>query len=229
MKPDPETLMAYADGELDDIAAARVARAVAADPALAAEVDAHRALRARLAGGFAPVAAEPVPDRFAALLARPAPVVSLDDRRIRKRGWWPMTGAIAASLVVGLMTGQALRTGGGIDGQAPPVASGPLATALTRQLASDQSGAAVRMIASFRTSDGAYCRVFAAPATSGVACRTGDGWTLRRTAAGAGAQATDYRQAGSGDAAMLAAAQDMMVGDPLDAAGEAAAREAGWR
>ena len=41
-------------------------------------------------------------------------------------------------------------------------------------------------------------------------------------------QSTEFRQAGSeGD--LLAAAQDMAVGGALDAAGEAAARDNGWR
>jgi len=230
MTPDPETLMAYADGELDDIAAARVARAIAADPALARQVEAHRALRTRLADGFAPVAAEAVPDRFAALLVRSTNVVSMEERRRARRSWWPITGAIAASLVVGVMTGQMLGRGAAvIDGQAVPVAGGALARALDTQLASAQDGAAVRMIASFRDTGGDYCRVFAAPAASGIACRQDDGWVVRRTAGGAAAQSGAYRQAGSGDAEMLAAAQDMMAGEPLDAAGEVAARSAGWR
>ncbi len=78
------------------------------------------------------------------------------------------------------------------------------------------------MIASFKDANGAYCRVFAAPATGGIACRGDDGWTLRRAAGEASASTGAYRQARAGDAEMLAAAQDMMAGDPLDAAGEAA-------
>ncbi|WP_394653576.1 hypothetical protein [uncultured Sphingomonas sp.] len=80
----------------------------------------------------------------------------------------------------------------------------------------------MRMIASFKDANGAYCRVFAAPATGGIACRGDDGWTLRRAAGEASASTGAYRQARAGDAEMLAAAQDMMAGDPLDAAGEAA-------
>ena len=59
MNIDAQTLMAYADGELDPLAAKRVERAIAADPALAVEVEQHRALRARLIADYAPIAAEP--------------------------------------------------------------------------------------------------------------------------------------------------------------------------
>ena len=81
MSVDAETLMAYADGELDPLAARRVERAIAADPSLAAEVERHRALRARVAGGFAAVATEPVPDHLAAMLR--SNVVDLPRREAR--------------------------------------------------------------------------------------------------------------------------------------------------
>ena len=68
MTPDDEMLMAYADGELDPLAAKRVEREIAANPELAATIEAHRALRRRLGAAFAPVLDAPVPDRLAALL-----------------------------------------------------------------------------------------------------------------------------------------------------------------
>jgi hypothetical protein len=43
------------------------------------------------------------------------------------------------------------------------------------------------------------------------------------------APSTAYAQAGSADPDLMAAAQDMMAGAPLDAAGEADARVHGWR
>jgi len=48
MTIEPEMLMAYADGELDPLNAKRVERAIASDPALAREVERHRALRRRI-------------------------------------------------------------------------------------------------------------------------------------------------------------------------------------
>lgn len=61
-------LMAYIDGELAPDDAARVEAAMASDPALAAQVERGRRLRAQLRSAFDPVLDEPVPARFAALL-----------------------------------------------------------------------------------------------------------------------------------------------------------------
>lgn len=231
MTIDRETLMAYADGELDPLAAKRVERAVAADPALAAEVEAHRKLRAQLSGVFAPITDEPVPDRLSAMLAKRDNVVAFTPKPKPARKFdmrW--AGAIAATLVVGVITGQMIRPASPIaTGPAGLVASGELERALDSQLASNQQGAPIRMLASFRDTGGALCRTFSGRATSGIACRDGEGWGLRQTYSAAPGATTDYRQAGSGDAALMAAAQDMMAGAPLDAAQEQAARDKGWR
>ncbi|MGN6375748.1 MAG: hypothetical protein ACTHMG_09350, partial [Sphingomonas sp.] len=90
---------------------------------------------------------------------------------------------------------------------------------------------AVRIAVSFRDRKGAYCRVFSTAATDGIACRDAGGWALRRTQQGAGPDQNRgaYIQAGSTDPELMAAAQDMMAGQPLDAVGERAARAKGWR
>src|SRR5207253_696626 len=58
-----ETLMAYADGELDPAARAALEAAMAADPGLAQRVARHQALRARLRAALDPVLDEPLPQR----------------------------------------------------------------------------------------------------------------------------------------------------------------------
>ena len=58
MSFDPATVAAFVDGELDDLTARRIAREAESDPALAAEIARHRALKARLTAHFAPVAAK---------------------------------------------------------------------------------------------------------------------------------------------------------------------------
>ena len=89
-----EQIAAYADGELEGEALAQIEAAIAADPALAAKVEAHRALRSQLSAHFAPVLDEAVPDHLAALLqpkqAAPAEaeVVSFAAER-QKRGLAP--------------------------------------------------------------------------------------------------------------------------------------------
>jgi hypothetical protein len=227
MTIEPDTLMAYADGELDPLMAKRVERAIAADPALADEVARHRALRDRLSAGFAPIAAAPVPERLSALLQTtvtplPAPAPA------RPRPRWQAASALAACLLVGVFVGHQWQSAGPVTAHEGRLyASGDLSHALDTQLAS--ADGAVRVPVSFRDRSGAYCRVFTSSAADGIACRDGSGWALRETRAGAAGEATEYRQAGSGDAALMTAAQAMMAGDPLDAAAEARAKAAGWR
>ena len=69
MNYDDETLMAYADGELDEAQRAEIAAAIEQDPELARRVEQHRALRAEVAGAFAAVLEQPVA-RTAASAAR---------------------------------------------------------------------------------------------------------------------------------------------------------------
>src|SRR5262245_21219445 len=64
MKFSPETLMAYADGELDAETRRAIEAEMAVDPQVAQEVERHRAMRAEVGGAFAGVLDEPVPDRL---------------------------------------------------------------------------------------------------------------------------------------------------------------------
>ena len=232
MSYDRETIAAYVDGELDLVSAKRLEKAMDYDAVLANAVEAERVLRARLSAHFDPVVAEAVPDRMVALLS--GNVSHLEERRAARTAQrnWPTAvqwGAMAASLVVGLMIGgTALNRDTGyvrdVGGQV--IASGTLAEALDTQLASTQARTAtVRIGTSFANADGLYCRTFESAALDGVACNSGGDWQLRRTMSGGGA--SDYRQASAGELAEAAAA--MMVREPLDAAGEKAAAARGWK
>jgi hypothetical protein len=232
MTIDPETLMAYADGELDPVAAKRVEKAIGADPALAAQVERHRKLTASLRAAFEPVAAAPVPSSIEAMLSESAKVVPLAPKPVRReRSFW--MGAVAASLVAGLLAGPLVfpRDPGGIamrDGTT--IASGEVAKALATQLASAQApDAPVRVGVTFRDGAQRWCRTFESGTTGGIACAQGNDWRIERLYGGMSRQERDYRQAGSATAAMMADAQAMMAGDALDAATERAARDAGWR
>ena len=94
-----ELLMAYVDGELDEAPAARVAMAVAADPALSARVAREQALRRRLQAALQPDLDAAVPARLLAALqadtsvaapaaaeppAPPSPMISLDAARAER-------------------------------------------------------------------------------------------------------------------------------------------------
>jgi hypothetical protein len=224
-----DMIAAYADGELEGEALRLVEAALAADPALRAEVDAHRALKARLCAHFAPIAETPVPERliravkggaevvdFAAVArkpARPAPM---------RFAWFGP--ALAASLVVALV-GYGVSQRSGND-----YAVGDLAAALDHQLVATQpTGAPVRILLSFRGGKGQFCRGFSSALQAGVACRDGRGWKLVKRVGGGSAETSEYRQAGSTDAEVLSAIQDIAQGPALDAQGERNAMGAGWR
>jgi hypothetical protein len=100
---------------------------------------------------------------------------------------------------------------------------------LAKTLDGSVSGAAgdTRVLISFKDQGGRFCRGFETGALAGIACRDGSRWRLDRTEAAGPDQSTQYRQAGS--AHIMAAAQDMAAGTPLDAAQERAAIQNGWR
>lgn len=235
---DDEILITFADGELEPEHRRAVELALASDPGLRERLEAQRRLRARIAAHYAPVAEEAVPERFAALLsgggAAAGEVVSLAEaRRKRARPLWQNLTALAATLVLGLFAGSLVpRSGSGPvaveDGAL--IARGGLAQALETQLASEQErNAETRIGVTFAAADGRICRTFDAQALSGLACRGGADWRIVTASGAAGENAGQFRQASSGDRLVLEAAQDMMAGEPFDAAAERRAREAGWR
>jgi anti-sigma factor RsiW len=271
MKVTDDDLTAFADGELAGAEAARVAAAIAADPALAVRIEAERRLRTTLRAHLDPIAAEPVPESLSLLIAAvaadeserdmtdapetappptPARVLDFAAARARREAQakakaasrpapgnpprrWGAGAAIAASLVLGLVLGtQFARPGAVTERDGALVASGALAQGLDMQLASaGGDGGGLRILASFQRDGGGYCRVFDGGAMAGIACKDQGAWRLERTVAGerAGAgTATAYRQAGSAQGDLLAAAQAMTAGDPLDATQERAARVRGW-
>lgn len=230
MSFDPETVAAFVDGELDDLTARRIEREAAGDPALAAEIARHHALKRQLTAHYAPIADEAVPDRLRALLVGDAKVdSSLADRREMKRGRFAAMqwGAIAASLTLGLTLGLRpwMPAADVTTENGTLVAAGPLAKALDGQLASNQPGdARIRIGLSFRDKQGRYCRSFESAAVDGISCRDEGRWALERTLRGQ--PSSEYRQASSG--ALASAVADMVDGEPLDAAAERTARDGGW-
>lgn len=231
-----EELAAFADGQLDPARSAEVAAAVEADPALARQVEAHRALKGLLSAHYDPIVAQPVPDRFATLLGgartdEPAAAEVIDlaaarasrtSRRIPRWGW-VVGPALAASLALLLINTPTPGTGGNY-------ADAQLASALDTRLTADPAKPGEpQVLLSFARKDGQLCRAYAAPAGSGIACRDSEGWRIERKGPGIDPAASDYRQAGSALEELMAAAQDMASAGALDPAQEAAARQRGWR
>lgn len=245
-----ETLMAYADGELDVAARASVEAAMQEDPEISKRIARHRALRDTLRGAFSAVLDEPVPDRLTAAARgrTTAPSSAVADlslareaaRRKRSaapRRWQP--AAMAASLLLGLGLGflawhgpRALiqpGSGGGL------VAGAALAAALSTQLSDDRAADRVALAGlSFRNKTGTYCRTFSLTgnaATSGLACREGTDWRIKALAQSprAATNSDNFRTAASEDSPLIRAAVEGSInGEPLDHAGEIAARQAGW-
>lgn len=229
-----ELLAAYADGELNGRAAADVEAVLASDPQLQAQLDAHRRLKERLGSHFAPLMDEPVPDQLRTLLTGgdpPSNVVAFPSsqsprpRDTRFPRWTRFAGpALAASLVLAFV-------GIGLQQQTPQdYAQGEIAAALEGQLVADQAAQApVRILLSFRDRKGDYCRGFATAAQSGIACQDGRGWRLETLVGGTRQAASEYRQAGSPEAAIMGMIQEKADGPALDEDEERAARQRGWR
>ncbi len=235
-----ELLFAYVDGELDAAAAAQLESAMAQDTSLAARVAQQRHLRRLLQGSFDPVMQEPVPDRLLQAMT-PAPAVDILAARARKsaggaRRWaWPEWGALAATLVLGLVAGHNFQDPAGeqpvVVQEGGLVASGSLDRALSTQPGGtvDASGAQIGL--SIQTTSGEYCRSFNLGMFSGLACRRGQDWvidTLAATAASPGQG--EFRQATSFlPEAVRITIEQRMSGEPLTEAEEAEQLEARWR
>jgi hypothetical protein len=247
-----ETLMAYADGELDAAARAAVEAAMRENPQIDERVAAHLALRRKVQAAYSAELSEGIPERLltavrGAASTRVSNVVNLQDARedaraasARKlpRSRWQIPGSIAASLIAGVGLGffmwgptqsPLMRSAGGAL-----VARGQLARALSNQLATEQSQMSpVQIGVSFLAKSGDYCRTFAlsgAVSPSGLACLRGGDWQVQALTQEPGtAGDPGYRTAGSGmSATMLKSVEDQIAGEPLDQAGEKAARERGW-
>jgi hypothetical protein len=241
MNINDETLMAYADGELDAATRSEVERAMQHDPALAERVRQHRGLRANVFAAFAPIAEEAVPPRLQAV-TQTGKVIEMDAVRSDRRAaanaprWsMPGWGAIAATLVLGVLAGSfGLKSvqgdpqvASGTDGALR--AQGQLAEALGAQLAGAGSGQ-VKLGISFVARDGNYCRSFMMGVAAGLACKDGTQWKIPVLAQAAPAADGAYRQAGSEmPPAVMEAIDQRINGKPLDAAAEKAARSAKWQ
>ena len=244
MKFSEETLMAYADNELDAKTRTAVEEAIATDPEVARRVAQHKALRGKVRLAFDNVVDEPTPQRLIDA-ARGVPAVRREGNVIPLRRKapppraWPQWASIAASLIVGVIIGQAMLRGSGSnlvtsrDGQL--LANSVLSHALSEQLASTQTDQSpVKVGVSFKSKAGTYCRTFTtheSTTLAGLACRDHDDWhvqVLAQTTATPDNNTT-YRQAASAiPKSVLQAIDDNIAGAPLDTAAESAARNKSW-
>ncbi len=226
MKFTDETLMAYADGELDAALRVAIEAEMARDPELARAVERHRKLAARLRSAYDGVLEEHVPARLVSLVEPRTPVAARPGS-LRPVVWYAMAASIVFAVLLGLLlardpAGPYETTGAGL------VARGRLAHGLDTQLASAPGGGVVRIGTSFRHRDGAYCRTFTYDQRdTGLACRRAGNWIVEALAS------TEFPDGEVRTAASMAevlrAVDAAIEGEPLDAAAEKAARDAGWR
>lgn len=248
-------LAAFINGRLDDEALIdAIEAAINADPVLAeraAMLASSDDLAPLLQSAFAPVLDAEVPERLIAAAApREAEVVDLAAARAARtqplpipandtaRGsWrWPQFGAMAASLVLGVMIGGPLLTGGSETPQGGNLvfASADLDAMLDTAPSGQQVDLAAlgqgEVVLTFRNADGQLCRQFMiegpAGATSDALACAGQGsqagWQIEafgRRAAPAG----EMKLAGGDAAPAVVAAVDAMIdSDPLVGADELA-------
>jgi hypothetical protein len=244
-----EVLMAYADGELGEPARSEVERAMRADPAVAARVARHKALRANVYQAFAGLVDDKAPPRADPSAPR-GNVVDLDAVRAARhqalpelpprprwswRQWGLLTGTLLAGVAAGVLGYRALLGGVTVVPLAAYggalVAQGALAQALSQRLASvPAQGSPVRLGVSFATRDGSYCRSFAVGSSAGLACRKGEQWMIPVLAESEPGTAGAYRQAGSEMPQVVLDAIDQRIdGAGLDGAAERAAVKKGWK
>ena len=254
MKFSEETLMAYADGELDVETRTAIEGEMAADADIARRVAQQLLLASRIGAAFDPVLREAVPDRLkdaaagsadatASVAAGAGTVIDLSKVRTAKparpaRWSWLQWSAIAASLVVGVLAGRIVLPDRppaqmAVDGDGF-VARGALERALSTQLASTQAGdAPIRIGISFLSKSGEYCRTFAlANGLAGLGCKAGPDWhleVLARSPAGTHSSGAYRMAAGEAPAAVMREVEERIAGGSLDAREEEAALRRAWR
>lgn len=225
-------LMAFIDGELDPLRAEEVARAIAANPALARRAARLGAVGDILVRAFAAETSSPPAPALTAALTRP--------RRASARQAWPAAAAMAAGLA-GVVFGMALPDAPGAasarvalaDGLTP----GPVLAAALDEAPSESARVAgvwrVTLRTSLRAEDGRLCRAFDATGqgstVAGAACLEPQGWRLVALAPGPKA-ADGFTLADGGEPPPVAAALDALGAQtPLSAEAEAALIAARWR
>jgi hypothetical protein len=254
-----ETLIAYADGELDEETRHAVEAAMRHDSSLARRVARLRAardegvyadqrnpsaLRARQGANVVQLAAV----RAQRLAAQQAV------RKAARRRWsWLEWSALALVMVLGLAAGKfglAKWQPDWFSGEvAPPptevasrngwlLAQGKLATALSQQLGgAAQAEGEVRVGLSFLSNEGTYCRSFTLVGMTqdlvGIACRASEEWripVLVQNPRPLPAAGGGYRRVGTEmPTALLEAIDQRIVGGMLDTRAELEALRRNWQ
>jgi hypothetical protein len=244
---DSETLMAYADDELDPVRRKEVEALLERDPEARAMVRKFRESTDLLKGGLDTVLEQPIPQRLIDAIGATAPssnpnIVELPIPPARaRRTFWPGFAA-AASLVVAVgLVGSILL----LDRAGPPgtdvAATQALQQALERlpsgTVLETDDGVRVTPVLTFRASDGRVCREFEretpAAHTIGVACRDeAERWVaeveVERDTTPDGNAEDAYLPAGGAEDPISELLDRLGAGTALSAEEESRLRETGW-
>ena len=243
MKFSGETVMAYADGELDAQSCRDLEAALPLDAALAHGVRNQRVLQSSLRASFAPVLHDAIPQQLSDTARRARPATH-PEGKAKVAPWravfaWQLPAvvalvALAGAVFLGRMLGsQPATTLTTHDGRM--LATGSLANALTQQAGGSeplQSGIVIGL--SYLAKAGTYCRTFTvkdSESLAGLACRESDGWHIQALAqTGPRSALAQYRMAGVlVPTLVLIAVENTIDGSPLDPKSESAARASDWR
>jgi len=196
MKIPDEILSAFLNGELEGPERQRIEMAIARDRRVAQRVAKQRALRSRLHAALDDVWHQPR-RHLPGHTSTPVSAQIIDLARVRaeraqvkrhRRALKSPRFVLATGLAIGLAAGILLARLSGADAltayrNGMLTADGALARALNEQLSGEaSSNARIRVVASYRSRYGAYCRSFAVSGPqglAGIACRNRDQWQLQ--------------------------------------------------
>lgn len=245
--------MAYGDGELSPEDVARVEAALADDPALAAEVRCHHAVRHMLSNAYDAPLREPVPVRLLNAVAtrklQSGQVIDFP-RSPKKRTattqqfLWPLAMAASLLLAVGIGSGVGpkyfadsagmVTLHGGVLVATPPLAKA-LSTTASATMANLNDYGQITPQLSFAAADGTMCREFtlvsSAHTSDGVACLRGGEWHIEMLANTPDSKRdlNSYKTAaGTKHAAADSMIRQLGGGDAYDADTEAQLIKHGW-
>jgi hypothetical protein len=249
-----ETLMAYADGELDDATRLAIEAAMRGDSSIARRVARLRAARDEVFADQEPSGARTRQANVVQLAAVRAQRLATQQaaRKAVKRHWgWLEWSALALVMVLGLAAGKfgLARWQPGWFGDPAPaptevasrngtlVAQGKLDAALSQQMGgAAPSEGNVRVGLSFLSNEGGYCRSFTLVGGNqdlvGIACRASEEWRIPALVQNARPQPAmgAYRMAGTEmPTAVLEAIDQRIVGGMLDTRAELEALRRNWQ
>lgn len=197
---DDETLMAFADGELDAVRSLALEEALATDDALAERLAVFLDSRQLVGDAMKPLIDEPVPAELLASVGRMAEearqqaaapkdnVVSFRQRPQQRvqpsaRRWLMPIAASLLAVITGVVGFTAGRMGVSETGTASEISAALDRETSGKDLPLDTSGTVLRVVATFRDDRGELCREYElkqpARSTLTVACRQDGGWETR--------------------------------------------------